>query len=331
MKNDLAIAIRIGSSTSELEVVKNTIESIRNNIGECNYRFIISLDPRIKEEIKKYIKTQEKHFPDKFKLLPEENIFWAEFINKAIKLADGYEYFIKAHDDIVLLTPNFFPIVKKMLDNSKEKIAWISFDESGYLDGHWSPPTRPGFYKDFLQEDAWNKRKMFQFHNLPDNWWRRSFLREIPYLLQQKINGITSKIKISLIKYPEIKMIGENRKLLDFPKGPVKSHAPWNSFVLIKKSVLDEIGLCENWQTYNALLADEDWGLRALKLKYWNIWIPSIKYSHVRPREGGDRSQIQIKNDSREIDRIKIQHNDNYIPWSIGRYSYDWDYLKINN
>jgi len=50
------------------------------------------------------------------------------------------------------------------------------------------------------------------------------------------------------------------------------------------------------------LFCDEDWGLRLWKKKYWNVWIPEIKYLHVKPLIGGDRSQFQIKKDHARVE-----------------------------
>jgi len=57
---DLAIAIRIGSPQSTLSLVKTTIESFQNNVGDCSYRFILSLDPKIPQEVKEYIYQKKK-------------------------------------------------------------------------------------------------------------------------------------------------------------------------------------------------------------------------------------------------------------------------------
>jgi len=344
--SDLAIAIRIGSTESDIDKVEGAVESIKNNIGKCDYCFFLSIDPSIPKAIKDYIYAQAKENPKLFYIFPEEKIYWSEFINKAIKAAENFDYFIKAHDDIILQTSNFFPKVKNILESLNDKIAWISFNETSYLEGHWNPSTRPGFHKDFLEKDAWEKRKIFQFHNLPDKWWKGNYLSQFLHQVQIKIISKFFK-KLVIFKYPIKKMDENNKKLLDFPSSPVRCHAPWNTFVLIKMSVLKELGLCENWQTYNALFVDEDWGLRALEKKYWNIWIPEIEYLHLKPLLGGDRSQFQIKNDSKrvgklfeekwgfsakptekQIELIKIKYRDNYIPWSIGRNSYDWDYAK---
>jgi SAM-dependent methyltransferase len=346
-KFDLAIAIRIGSTQSSLFLVKQTIESIEKNIGQCSYRFILSLDPTIPKEVKDYILKKQKESPERFEVFPEKTLYWAEFINEAIRSAQDCEYFIKAHDDIKLLTSDFFSKVKEILSNIQEPIAWVSFTEVGYLYGHWSPPTRPGFYKDYLEKNAWERRKMFQFHRLPENWWKPPWWKWWLYILQQRVI-VKILPQFQIFKYPEVRLNKKYQELLDFPFGPVKCHAPWNTFVLIKTSVLNEIGPCENWQTYNALLVDEDWGLRALKLKYWNVWIPSINYLHLRPAVGGDRSQYQIQKDAKrvhelffkkwgfhlpptkeELRQIELKHKDNFIPWSIGRDSYDWEHLKL--
>jgi len=346
---DLAIAIRIGSPNSSLALVKQTVESIGENIGNCKYRFILSLDPKVPQEVKDYIKEKRKANPDNFEVFPEESLYWADFINKAIESAKDCEFFIKAHDDIKFITPDFFNTIKSVLFDIIEPVAWVSFQEIGYLNGHWSPPTRPGFHKDFLEEEAWEKRKMFQFHLLSDDWWKPSIFKQLPYLIQQRI--IVKLFPLfQFFKYPEVEMNKELQRLLDIPSSPVKCHAPWNTFVLIRTSVLNEIGPCERWQTYHALLVDEDWGLRALKLKHWNVWMPSIKYLHARPTVGGDRSQYQIASDTKrvhqlfekkwgfsprpnkeELEKIKADNKSNYLGWSIGRDSFDWDYLKLKN
>ncbi|GAI52407.1 unnamed protein product, partial [marine sediment metagenome] len=131
-----------------------------------------------------------------------------------------------------------------------------------------------------------------------------------------------------------------------FPNAPVKCHAPFNHFVLIEMDKLKRIGECENWQTHNALLVDEDWGLRALELGLHNVWVPDIEYIHYRLR-GGSRSSEQIAEYSErvhklffekwgfdsegrveELDFIKEKYKNTNIPWSIDRKSYDWDYIR---
>lgn len=344
---DLAIAIRIGSPNSLLSLVRGTFESIERNIGKCSYRFILSLDPKIQQEVKDYVYAKQKEYPERFEILHEKTVYWSEFINEAIERAQDCEYFIEAHDDIELLTPDFFPKVKKTLNSLKEPISWINFNDVGYLIGDWSPSTRPGFHKDFLYENAWGRGKLFQFHKLPDRWWRAPAPVHWVYWLQYKLTRVFRFLHPW--KYPKPRMKEKYLGLLDTPQKPVKCHAPWNMFVMIKMSILKDIGPCESWQTYNALLVDEDWGLRALQKKYWNIWIPSIQYMHVRlPLEaGGNRSQEMVSLDAKrvhtafkgkwrfstiptaeELEIIQSNYKDTYIPWSIGRNSYDWEYIK---
>ena len=278
-------------------------------------------------------------------------LYWAEFANEALNAAQDCEYLLIAHDDVVLLTSEFFPKVKNILESLSEAYAWVTFDDVGYLHGDWSTPSRPGFHRDALIDNAWDRRMMFQFHRLPDGWWRGSVSgwKERLFGLQSRL---VTKLRLGLQPwtYPKIPMSSEYQDLLDLPSGPVRCHSPWSHFNLIQTEVLNRIGQCENWYTYNPLLVDEDWGLRALMLRYWNVFIPSIQYLHVRLNVpgGGNRSQAQVAADARrvnalfvekwkfslnptptQLERVEAEHKDNYIPWSIGRNSYDWDYMEL--
>ena len=204
-------------------------------------------------------------------------------------------------------------------------------------------------FKDYLFESAWERGTMFQFHNLPQKWWQAPWYVHWPFWFQYKLTRILKGLKPW--RYPKPKMSEKYRALLDMPKKTVKCHAPWNMFVMIPMKALKDIGPCEHWQTYNALLVDEDWGLRALQKNYWNIWIPSIKYNHIRLEleGGGNRSQDMITQDAQrvheafikkwgfhskptteELNYIAEKYKGTNIPWSIGRNSYDWDYLEKN-
>lgn len=334
MKYDLGIAFRVGSPSSTLSLVRNTVESLMTNIGNCHYKFLISLDPDIRQPIKEYLFQLQRRFPKRFTILNEGRVYWADFINLAISHARDCEYFIKAHDDIKLLTPNFFPKVRKYIAQLSELVGWISFTEANYsyVDYYYGPSTRPGFHLDFYH-GAYERRQMYQFHTLPQNWWRGSWLDGIPPLF-----GILPRLTAK-------DLIDQ----LDMPLAPVKCHAPYNMFAMIKTKTLNRIGRCENWQTYNALLVDEDWGLRAHKLRHWNIWIPGIKYLHLRPvgLRYGNRSQYQILQDTKRVHagftnkwgfdipapkkllpEISKRYRSTFVPWSINRLSYDWDYVQ---
>lgn len=330
MEKDISIAISIGSSKSTLELVKITIESVKKNIGTSNYQMIIYVGPNIDYEIKDYIYGCKEEDPNRIVLLQDQELGWSTFINKAVKMSEGYKYFMIAHDDIELLTPNFFQEIEKTLSNIKEPIGWMSFTDEDYLNnGHWAPSTREGFYKDFMEENAWDKRKLFQFHNLKDNWFD-------PYgvtVLRKRIRGKKpSREYFESLDY-------------DIPTAPVKIHTPFNHFVMVKMEILKKIGKHETWNDFS-LFVDEDIGLEALRLNFNNIWIPQIKYIHNR-KEGMTRTYYQNLKESKksgdlfkekwgfhvspkkeELDFIKEKYKNTLIPFSIGKNSYDWEYIK---
>ena len=335
-KYDLAIAIRIGSSQSTVALVQTTFESIMSNIGECKYRFIISTDPDIPKSVKNYVSSLVSSEKTRIEFLGEEKIYWSEFINKAIEASQDCKYFIVAHDDIQVITKNFYRKTLNKIERIEEPAAWISFDDAGYTFGLWSPPTRSGYFSDRI--DGWAKRKLFQFHNLPDCWWKLSATER---LRNKTVNLLRPLLKKNALEYHPI-----SEKDLNFPTQPVKCHAPWNMFVMIKTSVLHELGPCEHWNTFNALLVDEDWGLRAMQKKRWNIWIPNVKYIHMRSnvKGGGNRSQQMVMKDLKRVGSlfrkkwgfssnptedellyIKKTYSNSFIPWSINRLSYSWD------
>ena len=348
MNLELSIAIRIGSPHSTLELVKQTIESFQECLPTTNYKFVLSTDPQIPRNIKDYIQYKSLEKPLLFLLLPEERVYWSEFVNEAIRKSEDAEYFLIAHDDIQMLTPDFLSLVKKALGKFEHSCGWIAFDDVGYLNSHWSTPSRPGYFVDFMNEDAWSKRSMFQFHNLPPQWWKGKRWKADFYFFQyQLIRKL--KLPFTPLSYPVFPMGEELRNLLDIPQKPVKCHAPFNQCSLIKTSTLKEIGFCENWETFHGLLVDEDWGLRALEKQKPNIWLPSIQYLHVRKDVpgGGDRAQEQITVDQERVhnlfktkwgfdsvpskdglEEVKKNFGSTLIPWSVNRRSYEGDYIE---
>ncbi len=348
VKFELSIAIRIGSPHSTLDLVKQTIESFQECLPATTYRFVLSTDPQIPSDIKDYIQQKSLEKPLSFLLLPEERVYWSEFVNEAIRQSVDSEYFLIAHDDIQMLTRNFLFLVKKSLGGFEDSCGWIAFDDVGYLNSHWSPPSRPGYFFDFMNEKAWSKRSMFQFHNLPPEWWKGNRWKSDFYYFQYQL---IRKLKLPFkpLSHPVLPLGEELTHLLDMPQKPVKCHAPFNQCSLIKTSTLKKIGTCENWQTFHALLVDEDWGLRALEKQMPNIWLPSIQYLHVRKDVpgGGDRAQEQITVDQARVlnlfklkwgfdsipskdslEEIKGNFGNTLIPWSINRRSYEWDYME---
>ncbi len=132
----------------------------------------------------------------------------------------------------------------------------------------------------------------------------------------------------------------------DFPKAPVKCHAPFSHFIMIETKKLNELGPCEDWSPVS-LLIDEDWGLTAMLKGMVNIWIPDIIYNHNRSN-GSTRAQPIINRLGRKVHKkfllkwgysirwplwrsikiVKERYGNTNIAWSINRKSFDWDYVK---
>jgi hypothetical protein len=342
MKN-LAIAIEVGSPRSTINLVRKTFETLKQNIGKCDWMVFLSIGLKIKPELRKFVfdwvKTNNKYF----RIFEEAEVSWAKFINGAIDISGDYEYFIKSHDDIELLTPDFFKSAISRIEKTGKALGWISFTDIGWQRGDFGPSVRPGCLIDCRNSDNWSKGQIFQFHKFPPYWYLNNFLIDKGYLFFSKI---ARGFGINGLPYPkDIRKIKKYE--LDMPVAPVKCHAPFNHFVMIQRCSLDMIGKCEDWNTPNALYVDEDWGLRALQLNLPNIWIPDICYFHFRgnQRPGGTRSLYDIgKNRERvdalfyakwgfcsdptdmEIVEIREKYADTLIPWSSYRNSYEWDY-----
>jgi hypothetical protein len=340
---DIAIAIEIGSPQSTVNLVKTTFISIEKNIGQCEWKVFICLGLHISRTVREFVIDWIKNHSDNFEIFLEDEVSWAFFINKAIEISNEYKYFVKSHDDIELQTSNFYEKVNKTIEGLGKLIGWVSFTDTGWQRGDFSPAVRPGYYLDHYSTDNWQKGVLFQFHNFPPHWYRNNILIDKVYLFISKIGRI---LGFKHIPYPKpIKKIRSYS--LDLPKQIVKCHAPFNHFVLIQRASLDLIGKCEDWNTPNALYVDEDWGLRALKLNLPNVWIPEISYFHYRGkvRRGGTRSnevinfhkkRVEIlfkekwgfntKPTKEELNNLQQEYKDTLIPWSSYRNSFDWDY-----
>jgi hypothetical protein len=341
---DVAIAIEVGSPNSKVKLIRKTFESIITHMGNCDWKVFICLGLHIPKKADQFVREYVKQHPDRFEIFLNAEVNWAEFINTAIDRTKDYEYFIKSHDDIELLTPDFFHKVSDILKSLNQEVGWISFHDMGWKKGDFSPSTRDGYYIDVLEENSWNTRQIFQFHLFPAHWIKAPFLINYAYY---GIKRITTFFKLPCLPYPKpVKKI-RNYKL-DLPTAAVKCHAPFNHFVMIKRSVLDNIGKCEDWNTFNALLVDEDWGLRCLEKNIPNIWIPDIEYIHYRGKfeGGGTRSWTAITKEVKRVDElfykkwgfhtsptpgelkaIREKHYNNLIPWSSYRKSWEWDTL----
>ena len=300
----VVISMMVGSKLSTRELIKNSIESITQNIGVSDYLLVIGVASHI-HDLFIYLVLQFSN--ERIIVINHHCDTFAMFTNHVIQnYSTNSKWFIVAHDDIELKTKNFISTVEKMLD-LKENIGWVSFTDDDYLNGNWAPPTRPGYHLDFLTGNAWSERRVFQFHRLK-NGWLDSLHENLDY---------------------------------DFPIAPVKCHAPFSHFIMIETEKLKQIGYCENWSVVS-LLIDEDWGLSAMKEGLANIWIPSIVYTHCR--NGSTRAHPIIKKEGekvdglfhkkwefnhnpkrRELKRIKKLHKE--IIWSSTRRSFEWEYV----
>jgi len=302
------ISMLIGSKFSTKELVEKSIQSILLNIGTTDFLLVVGIASHIDQQVVNSIPINAN--------VKVERLYcssFAEFTNHVFsKYGAGTKWFIVSHDDIQLETPNLVSAVESSTSSFLDKIGWISFTDTDYLNGHWAPCTRPGYHSDFLYESAWEKRKLHQFHSLEDNYWEK----------------------------------GSEYQACDYPRSAVKCHAPFSHFIMIEAEKLRRIGLCENWSEVS-LLIDEDWGLSALKQGLFNIWIPHIKYRHCRI-QNGTRAQPIINSKGKQViasfakkwgfhpklpnreteTKIKQLYGNTNIIWSFDKKSFDWEYLK---
>jgi len=68
-------------------------------------------------------------------------------------------------------------------------------------------------------------------------------------------------------------MSQENQKLFRFSKAPVRLPCSWNTFVLIKMSVLNDLALASTGKLTMLCLLMKI-GVAGLEKKYWNVRIP---------------------------------------------------------
>lgn len=312
----ILISMLVGSPRSEKALVEKSISSILSNIGTDDFLLVVGISSSIPSKIVRYIKEVELKNRN-IKVTFQHCSSFAEFTNYVFsEYGMTSNWFIVSHDDIELKTKNLIGCVEKSLDSLLDKVGWVSFTDDDYLNGHWAPSVREGFHDDAMYENSWKRRKLFQFHSLPEEWWKkgssREYFSDLPW---------------------------------DLPLKTVKCHAPYSHFIMIESSKLRKLGLCECWSEVS-LLIDEDWGLSALREGLYNIWIPSIFYTHVRKIDGTRATPIitkRIKEVSElfikkwgfphnttkhDLKKIKDLYGNTNIMWSFDRKSFEWDYLK---
>lgn len=315
----IVISMLIGSKLSTKDWVEKCIRSIVFNIGTTDFLLVLGISSHIGPDIVNCV----KHLSltnSKIIVTTDHCSTYAKFHNHVfLKYGPGSKWFLLSHDDIQLETKGLVHLVEQSVQSVLDKVGWITFTDTDYLNGHWAPSVCGGFHNDFLYENAWLRRKLHQFHLLDENYWKkgagRSYLTTLAY---------------------------------DFPHSAVKCHGPMSHFFMIETKKLKEIGLCEDWSEVS-LLIDEDWALAALKKGLFNVWIPQIKYLHCRGKnEHGTRAWpiilkkakqvadlwekkwgFRFKDISKETaNKIKRMYGNTNIVWSMDKMSYDWEYLK---
>lgn len=304
---ELSIFINSGGPNINYKNVYDTIQSFSKNLGIDDYCFYYVTDTFENEykirQIFRHLKLDNKICE-----LKTSNLSWANNFNLYFdKYKDQVKYFIYSHDDLKIQTQNFYNLAIKEINNTNEKIGFVTFTSDGYyrqLGLNISNSVREGFSIDRNQYP-----RVFECHNFSPNE---------PF----------------------------NETKLDYPKGVVKCHAPFPHLCLISNESLKEIGYCSDWSLYT-LLIDEDWGMEALKKNYNNIWIPEIIYTHpLRPNERatqGVRYQREVHKSFEDkwgwnfdngnysnsyIEYICEKYKNTNLPLTKDKYTYDWQYLE---
>lgn len=326
------ISMMVGSKLSTKELVLQSIYSLTSNIGTDDFLLVVGVASHIKSEVVKCIENIALVSNGHVKIVTDHCATFAEFTNHVfLKYAPGSKWFLISHDDIQLKTKNLIGEVEKSIYPFSDKVGWITFTDIDYLNGHWAPSVCGGFHDDYVYGEAWQKRRLHQFHTLKDKYWERGegrqYFLSLPY---------------------------------DFPQAPVRCHGPMSHLFMMETEKLKQVGLCEDWSVVS-LLIDEDWALEALKVDLWNIWIPYIKYVHCRA-ENGTRAWYTLSSkcssgqvvarevadlweekwgyrfaplnkpgtNREQIRRIRQLYGKTNITWSMGRNSFDWEYLKCD-
>jgi len=315
------ISMMVGSKLSTKDLVTKSIHSIVSNIGTDDFLLVVGIASHIEPEVADWVKAVALK-NDHVVIVTDHCSTFAMFTNHVfLKYGPGSKWFLISHDDIQLETKNLISEVEKSINFFSDKVGWIAFTDTDYLNGHWAPSVCGGFHDDYVYGKAWQKRKLHQFHSLEDNYWEKG----------KNLNSLS----------------------YDFPRKPVRCHGPMSHLFMMETEKLRKVGLCEDWSVVS-LLIDEDWAIEALKTGLWNIWIPHIKYLHCRgkniygtrawpiihargkqvadlwEKKWGYRFAALNKDitNKEQISKIKHLYGNTNITWSMGRNSFDWDYLE---
>lgn len=167
-----AVAMMVGSRNSTHSLVVGSVESILNNVDPEGIKLYVGVSSWVEPEIKNYLALIIQQDP-RIELYYNYDKSWASFVNLVAENAykEGFTWLIEAHDDIEVITLNVIQKVEDFLKNIRDPIGWISFHDTGYLNGKWNPSIREGFALDAMKEAAWGRKKVHQFHSLPENWY----------------------------------------------------------------------------------------------------------------------------------------------------------------
>jgi GT2 family glycosyltransferase len=303
---ELAIFINSAGPNVNFKNVEDTLLSMKNNIGIKDFGIYYAVDSVTNEikihDIIKRLEIQE----NLLKFVPT-NDSWAYNFNKFYDdNKDKAKYFLYSHDDLEIKTENFFIKAKKEIEETEEKVGWVTFTSDGYYSQLQKPisnSVREGFSLDRFQYP-----KVFECHK---------FVNE----------------EFSLEK-------------LEYPKVTVKCHAPFPHLVMVSNESLKDIGYCSDWSLYTLLIDEDWGmeALKKGYNNLWIPDI--IYTHPLRPHERklqGLRFESEVHKKFYEkwewnfangnysdqfIDYICKKFQDTNIPLTRGKNSYDWQYLR---
>jgi hypothetical protein len=328
--------------------ILDTVYSISSNAGDVTCGFYFAVDnPDTKEFIEETFRMNTAYYSGRnISLLSVEvsSDIWAKQFNRFMEqYKDEAKYLLISHDDLIVKTENFISKTIDIVEQSIEPIGWISYTNDRYY--KYDNSVVANSFKDPFAIDRWDDPRLYECHKFRPG--------------QKPIEALFPEIMGAFGPDPS-PIITDNFYLLDYPTGPVKSHAPYSHFNFVSMESMKKIGPAAEWIPWTILL-DNDWGLEALKNNLNNVWISDVFYTHPNPRKITFHNQQVCKNervpgsclrDEREAHEkftkkwgfklpIGVQLPDEYIREvrklftgtkimeSADKKTYEWDYLKL--
>lgn len=304
---DAIVFINSSGPNVMFENIQDTISSINKNIGNYKFGYYIVIDNIETENFIKNLFVGS----DLLLEIKNSNNSWAKNFNEFFDLyKERTNYFIISHDDLIIKTEDFFTKTLKEIEGVEDIVGWITFTSDGYYREQgigMANTIREGF-----ATDRYNYPQLYECHKFGRG---ESFA-------------------------------SDKEHLLDYPERAVKCHAIFPHLMLISSKSLKKIGYCSDWTKYT-LLIDEDWGMEALRNNLWNVWIPNIFYTHPlrysQRKSQGVRFEPEAHNGFAKkwgfyfgsntytddfIRQICEKYKNTNIPFSAGKRTFDWEYLK---